>query len=151
MIGIWVAVVTAGVAYFSAGLFAAQTETAAGEHPVSIEQLSTEMTSVPMIRDGQVLGYVIIQLNYAIDKDAIKKAHIDPQPYLVDAAFRAVYLNPQADFAKLRASDIDKLTDAIKAEANRRLGDGMVQHVLLAQLNFVRKEDIRTNWVKGNH
>lgn len=56
-----------------------------------------------------------------------------------------------ADFAKLRASDIDKLTDAIKSEASHRPGDGMVQHVLLAQLNFVRKEDIRTNWVKGNH
>jgi flagellar basal body-associated protein FliL len=151
VIGIWVAVVTAGVAYFSAGFFATPPQAAAGEHAVTLEQLSTEMTSVPMIRDGQVLGYVIIQLNYAVDKDAIKKAHIDPLPYLIDAAFRAVYLNPQADFARLRASDIDKLTDAIKAEANRRLGDGMVQQVLLAQLNFVRKEDIRTNWVKQNH
>lgn len=151
MIGIWVAVVTAGVAYFSAGFFATPPEAAEGGQAVTLEQLSTEMTSVPMIRDGQVLGYVIIQLNYAIDKAAKEKAHIDPLPYLVDAAFRAVYLNPQADFAKLRASDIDKLTEAIKTEANRRLGDGMVREVLLAQLNFVRKEDIRTNWVKGNH
>lgn len=151
VIGIWVAVVTAGVAYFSAGFFAAQPETAAGDHPMNIEQLSTEMTSVPMIRNGEVLGYVIIQLNYAIDRDAIKKAHLDPLPYLIDAAFRAVFLNPQADFTKLRASDIDKLTEAIKAEANRRLGEGMVQEVLLAQLNFVRRGDIRTNWVKQNH
>lgn len=151
IIGIWVAVVTAGVAFFSAGFFATPPEAADGEHAVTLEQLSTEMTSVPMIRGGQVLGYVIIQLNYAIDKAAKEKAHIDPMPYLVDAAFRAVYLNPQADFAKLRASDIDKLTEAIKAEANRRLGEGMVREVLLAQLNFVRKEDIRTNWVKGNH
>lgn len=146
--GIWAAGVTAGVAFFSADFFAGPVAPAedAG-HPV-LEQLSTEMTSVPMIRGGTVLGYVIIQLNFSIDKAAKDKAHIDPLPYLVDAAFRAVYLNPQADFAKLRASDIDKLTEAIRTEANRRLGDGMVHQVLLAQLNFVKKEDIRTNWVK---
>ncbi len=148
LIGIWVAVVTSGVAYFSADFLSQPTKTAASGENKILEQLSTEMTSVPMIRDGAVLGYVIIQLNYAIDKDARDKAHIDPMPYLIDAAFRAVYQNSQTDFAKLRASDIDKLTEAIKTEANTRLGGDMVQDVLLAQLNFVRKEDIRTNWVK---
>jgi hypothetical protein len=148
VIGIWVAAVTAGVAYFSAGFLSQPAGPPATEEHLALEQLATEMTSVPMIRDGTVLGYVIIQLNYAIDKEAKDKAHIDPMPYLVDAAFRAVYQNSQADFAKLRASDIDKLTEAIKAEANKRLGSGMVHEVLLAQLNFVRKEDIRTNWVK---
>lgn len=148
VIGIWVAVVTAAVAYFSASFLSQPAGPAVAEEHKVLEQLSTEMTSVPMIRNGAVLGYVIIQLNYAIDKAAKDRAHIDPMPYLIDAAFRAVYQNSQTDFAKLRASDIDKLTEAIKAEANARLGDGMVQHVLLAQLNFVRKEDIRTNWVK---
>jgi len=41
--------------------------------------------------------------------------------------------------------------EAVKAEANKRLGGGMVHQVLIQQLNFVRKDDIRTNWVKDNH
>jgi flagellar basal body-associated protein FliL len=153
LIGIWVAVVTALSSYFAAGFMsqpAVPDGTGEAQHKV-LEQLSTEMTSVPMVRNGSVIGYVIIQLNFAIDKEAKDKSHVDPLPYLVDAAFRAVYQNPQADFAKLRASDIDKLTDAIKEEANQRLGHGMVDQVLIQQLNYVRREDIRTNWVKEGH
>lgn len=150
IIGIWVAAVTAAAAYFSAGLMRVPAKPQSAGEPAVLEQLSTEMTSVPMIRDGAVLGYVIIQLDFAVDKEAKEKSRIDPKPYLIDAAFRAVYQNPQADFARLRASDIDKLTEAVKAEANKRLPGGMVQQVLIQQLNFVRKGDIRTNWVKDN-
>lgn len=44
---------------------------------------------------------------------------------------------------------IDSLTAAIAAEANLRLGEGMVRHVLLQQLNYVKREEIRTNWIGG--
>ena len=145
-IGIWVALVTAAAAYFSAGFMAAPAQEA--EHGGGLEQIATEQTSVPMIRDGTILGYVIIQLNFAVDADKVADLKLEPQPFLVDAAFRAVFQNTEADFAKLRASDIDKLTDAIREEANRRMGPGAVQQVLIQQLNYVRKEDIRTHWIK---
>lgn len=147
--GIWVALVTAAAAYFSAG-FMAQPDSAAdaAAKPPELEQVSTEMTSVPMLRGGVVLGYVIIQLGYAVDKEKLAALHVEPGPYLTDAAFRAVFQNPQADFAQLRASDIDHLTEAIKSEANKRLGGDIVHEVLLQQLNFVRREDIRTHWIK---
>ena len=73
---------------------------------------------------------------------------LEPQPFLVDAAFRAIYDSPETNFAKLKPADIDKLTAKIAAEANRRIGTELVKHVLIQQLNYVRKEDIRTNWIK---
>lgn len=151
VMGIWVAAVTAGAAYVSAGIMSAPPAPDNGESLPQLEQLSTEMTSVPVIRNGAVSGYIIIQLNFAVNKEAKEQSHADPTPFLIDAAFRAVYQNPQADFQRLRASDIDKLTEAVKAEANKRLPGNMVHEVLIQQLNFVRKEDIRTNWVKDNH
>lgn len=147
-IGIWVALVTAGAAYFSAGFMAQPAATAAAEDVVELEQVETEMTSVPMLRGGVVLGYVIIQLNYAVDKAKLEAMHVEPGPFLTDAAFRAVFQSPEADFARLRASDIDALTEAIKVEANKRLGGEIVHQVLLQQLNFVRRDDIRTHWIK---
>lgn len=147
--GIWVALVTAAAAYFSAG-FMAQTpgDAAANKDTPELEQVQTEMTSVPMLRGGEVLGYVILQLNYAVDKAKLEELHVEPAPYLTDAAFRAVFQSPEADFTRLRSSDIDALTTAIKAEANKRLGGEVVHEVLLQQLNFVRRDDVRTHWIK---
>ncbi len=147
--GIWVALVTAAAAYFSAGFMAqAPGDATAEKDKPELEQVQTEMTSVPMLRGGEVLGYVIVQLNFAVDKAKLEELHVEPGPYLTDAAFRAVFLNPEADFARLRSSDIDALTASIKTEANKRLGGEVVHDVLLQQLNFVRRDDVRTHWIK---
>ena len=44
--------------------------------------------------------------------------------------------------------DLDRLTTAIAVEVNRRIGAELVRHVLLQQLNYVRRDDIRTNWIE---
>jgi hypothetical protein len=147
LVGVWVAIVTAGAAYLSATLQATPGATADKEAFQGIESISTEMTSVPMVRGGTVVGYVIIQLNFAADHAKLQALQLEPKPFLIDAAFRVIYANP-ADFTRLRAADIDALTAAIAVEANRRMGGEVVKQVLIQQLNYVRKEDIRTHWIK---
>ena len=148
-IGLWVAGVTATAAYVSAGYMTGGSHQSAGpEDYKGLEQLKTEMTSVPMIRGGVITGYVVIQLTFAADIGKLEELKLEPQPFLVDAAFRAIYDSPETNFAKLKPADIDKLTAKIAAEANRRIGTELVKHVLIQQLNYVRKEDIRTNWIK---
>lgn len=147
--GLWVALVTGASAYFAATLMSAEGSADATGEIIAPEfvELKTEMTSVPMIRGGEVLGYVIIQLSYSVDKDVLEEIKIEPKPYLVDAAFRGVFSSSQTDFRRVRSSDLDALTERIATEANRRLGRNLVQQVLIQQLNYVRKEDIRTNWI----
>jgi hypothetical protein len=148
-IGLWVAGVTATAAYVSAGYMAEGPHQSAGQEDYKgLEQLKTEMTSVPMIRGGVITGYVVIQLTFAADIGKLEELKLEPQPFLVDAAFRAIYDSPETNFAKLKPADIDKLTAKIAAEANQRIGTELVKHVLIQQLNYVRKEDIRTNWIK---
>jgi hypothetical protein len=89
-------------------------------------------------------------LNFEADKIKLEEFKLDPKPFLIDAAFRAVYSNSQSDFARLKAKDLDDLTEAIKIAANERIGGELVRQVLIQQLNYVRKEDIRTHWIKKN-
>jgi len=103
--------------------------------------------SVPMVRGGEILGYVIIQLSFAADRGELQRLQLEPEPYLVDAAFRTVFSNTQIDFRRLRSSDLEAMTAGIADEANRRLGAKLVRTVLIQQLNFVKREDIRTNWI----
>jgi hypothetical protein len=149
LIGVWIAVVTAGATYVSATMTVPLMGTAGrADDSAGVEEITTEMTSVPMIRGGSIIGYVIIQLIFEADRNMLAKLKLEPKPYLIDAAFRAVYANPQTDFTRLKASDIDALTKTIGEEANKRIGGELVKQVLIQQLNYVRKEDIRTHWIK---
>lgn len=148
-VGVWMALVTAASAYLAPMLLAQAAEGSAAQEPadLGVEELRTDMTSVPMIRDGEILGYVIMQLSFAADRGELQRLKLEPQPYLVDAAFRTVFANAAVDFRRMRPSDVEAITRGIAEEANRRLGGKLVRNVLIQQLNFVKKEDIRTNWI----
>lgn len=148
-IGVWVILVTAGATYGSVYFSSKHQEDSAANPDQGFEQLSSEMTSVPVMRDGDITGYLIMQLSFSADRRILEEKKIDPMPFLMDAAFRAIFANPDVDFRRLRDDDIDMLTGLIAKKANERVGSELVRHVLLQQLNFVKKEDIRTNWI-GN-
>jgi hypothetical protein len=151
-IGAWVILVTAGATYGSVYLATSRATTEAGEEPdLGVEELKSEMTSIPVMRDGEVIGYLILQLSFAADRRLLAERKLDPLPFMMDAAFRVGLGATDVDFRRLRSKDLDALTTAIAAEANARIGADLVRHVLLQQLNFVRKEDIRTNWIANEN
>ncbi len=149
-IGIWVILVTAGATFASVHL----ARTAGPERPVEdlgVEQMTSEMMSIPVIRGGDVSGYVILQLSFAADRALLEHRKLDPMPFMQDAAFRVVFTQPGIDFLRLKPEDLDALTDRMAKEANGRLGAALVRQVLLQQVNYVKKEDIRTNWIGTGH
>jgi hypothetical protein len=66
-----------------------------------------------------------------------------------DAAFQEIFTAETFDVRRLKKPDVENLAKAIAAEANRQLGAEIVKDVLLQQVNYVRREDIRTNWIGG--
>lgn len=147
--GIWVIFVTAGATVASVYLGGPASSSSADLDDLGVEELTADLTSVPIIRGGDVSGYVILQLSFAADRALLDDKKLDPMPYIKDAAYRVVFTSSEIDFRHLRSGDLDKLTDGIASEANRRLGANIVRQVLFQQLNFVKKEDIRTNWIGG--
>jgi hypothetical protein len=105
--------------------------------------------SIPVVRAGDITGYLVMEVSFAADKALLAEKKVEPVPFLKDAAFRVIFGSEAIDFQRLKKKDIDSLTAAIAAEANLRLGEGMVRHVLLQQLNYVKREEIRTNWIGG--
>jgi hypothetical protein len=149
LIGIWVILVTAGATFASVYLGESALGSSAETEDLGVEELTSELTSVPIIRGGDVSGYVIMQFSFAADRALLGDSRVDPMPYIKDAVFRVAFTNSEIDFRHLRSGDLDRLTDSIATEANRRLGANIVRQVLFQQLNFVKKEDIRTNWISG--
>lgn len=149
-VGAWVILVTAGATLASVYLGRPGSDATGKGEDLGVEELSSELTSVPIIRGGDVVGYVILQLSFAADRALLDPKKLDPMPYLKDQAFRVIFTSSDIDFRHLKPGDLDRLTEAIASQANSKLGMKLVRQVLFQQLNFVRKEDIRTNWIGGD-
>lgn len=151
LIGVWVILVTAGATFASVYISPQGGSGSRETEDLGTETLASELASVPIIRAGDVVGYVILQLSFGADKAELESHKIDPMPYIRDSAFRVVFSSSDIDFRRLKPGDLDALTERIAKEANKRLGSELVRQVLFQQLNYVKKEDIRTNWISGEH
>lgn len=151
LVGLWTSGVALAAAYLALMLSAAPHEKAAdGEAEKTVEFIKSDTMSVPVIREGKVMGYVVAELSFAVHRPAEAEG-AGPAPYLVDAAYRTIYENISADFGRLKPQDLKEMSEKIKAEANARLGEDMVQDVLVSSINFVGRDEIRTNWTNQNH
>ena len=148
-LGIWIILLTAGATFASTYLIPRGGHSSVPSEDKGVEQISSDLMSVPVIRGGDVVGYIILQLSFAADRSMLEQKKIEPLPFLRDAAFRTIFASTDVDFRRLKAGDLDRLSAAIVDEANSRLGEKLVRQVLLQQVNYVRKEDIRTNWISG--
>ncbi len=154
-VGLWSGGVALGAVYLAMMLNAEKP--AGGAHggeegPQVVEFVKSETMSVPVIRGGKVIGYVVTELSFAVSKSEGGEAEANaPLPYLVDAAYRSIYENVSADFEHLKPQDLKTLSETVKKTANERLGKETVKDVLISNINFVGQDELRTNWVKQNH
>jgi len=82
------------------------------------------------------------------NKTETKKLAFEPTPYLVDVAYRALYENSAIDFAQLQPQDLTLLAKKIAEGANAKLGGEIVKDVLMNEINYVPRDEVRTNWVR---
>ncbi len=149
LIGLWVCIVALGSSYFFVQMNNSSAAHVAPEAEAEvIEFIKTDMVSVPVIRQGKVQGYLVAQLSFAVNKTETKKLPFEPTPYLVDVAYRALYENSAIDFSQLQPQDLTLLAKKIAEGANAKLGSEVVKDVLMNEINYVPRDEVRTNWVR---
>lgn len=149
LVGLWVCGVALGSSYFFTQMQRSSLAHDATEEKAEIvEFIKTDMISVPVIKGGGVQGYLVAQLSFAVNKVEITRLAFEPTPYLVDVAYRALYENSAVDFSQLQPQDLPSLAKKIAEAANTKLGAVIVKDVLLNEINYVARDEVRTNWVK---
>lgn len=98
--------------------------------------------NVPMIADGALQGYVVAQLVFTADANALRNLPVPPHPFLVDETFRRLYADTSLDFSHLERYDLDSLTVQLRDAANKRLGEDVVKEVLIEEFNYFAKDDV---------
>ena len=145
LLGLWLCVVTLGSAY---GVIAWQKQqraaaVAAAIQPSVLEQVQTKVINVPIISDGAVQGYVLAQFAFTIEANKLKELSTKPDLILVDEAFKLIYAGEAVDFRHLRRADVDALSKMLLTNVNKRLGQDLVHDVLVQQLNYLPRDQLR--------
>jgi hypothetical protein len=125
------------------------TQEAAATEP-EFSQISSDINGVPILQNGQVVGYFVVKVSSIVDRSLVNWPVEDLKPPLMDAAIRAV-----ADFARngvqqINSVQMKSLTNTILANAVANIGQGAVKAVYVEQFNYVTKAEIRENLFKVN-
>ena len=83
-----------------------------------------------------------------MEPNQIKKLSIPAPALITDQVYSYLYSNPQIDFTKKETIDLDAFRKAIRDTVNARVGVELVHDVLIDQVNFLSKDEIRDNAIR---
>ena len=143
---LWLLAVTVGVLFYS---FNAAETSPSGEKPAvtlgGLDYIKTEVVSVPVLKNASIDGYFLGRFVYTADPEKLKKIKIPVDSLIVDQVYTYLYGNPLIDFSQVKAMDLDAFRTGIRDTINERLGDKVIHEVLVEQLDYLSKAEIRDN------
>jgi hypothetical protein len=146
---LWICAATVGAVFYSYQAAGARGE---GEAPKpllgGLDYVDTDIISVPLIRDSAIKGYFLTKLVYTVEPAEMAKLSIPATALMTDQVYSYLYSNPQIDFTRTATIDIDAFRNNIRDSINARVGAKIVQDVLVDQVNFLSKDEIRDNAIK---
>ena len=108
-----------------------------------IVQKKTRAINVPILAEGQVKGYVVAQFGYTAEEEALKSLPSAPDPLILDEAFRMIYEDDRRDFRNFRKTDLGAMAAELKSRIGARTKSDAIRDLMIEDLNYVSKDDIR--------
>ncbi|MBX5008552.1 hypothetical protein HJB67_00900 [Rhizobium lentis] len=143
--GIWVCAITLASVYFSVYLATAPAPAAIDSKQGALELVKGETITVPVIGDGAVTGYFLGRISFMMNKEMLKGVTLPLTEMTTDQLFSLLVGNKMVDLAHIKSFDPKAFRDEIKKGMNERLGGEYVADVMLEQLDYLSKEEVKEN------
>lgn len=144
VVGFWVCLVTLGAVFFSVQMATAPVADIGDNAKKDPGQLVRgEPITVPLIADGSIKGYFLGRISFMMNKDKIKGVELPMTEMMTDEMFTLLVGNKMVDITNMSSFDLATFRETIKTDLNKRLGEGFVEEVMVEQLDYLSKEDIR--------
>ncbi|WP_075997058.1 hypothetical protein [Salaquimonas pukyongi] len=114
-----------------------------GEGKPQLEYVNLPPITSVIIRDRKIRGYVIAEFSVSIAKGKREQIKRPLELVLRDLVIKGMHANKKLDIFKLDDFDVAAFSDELREKLNEKLGEGFVDSVLVQDLNFVSKEDVR--------
>ena len=137
-VAIWACLVMVGATFGASYVMKMKSEKEnAKPTEAAFETRKTRELNIPIIRDGAVKGYVVVQLNYVVDLEAAKSQPVPPEAFVTDETFQYIYGDEKIDFAHLDRVDIGKMTETLIQKVNTRLRSNVITDMGVVEFNFL--------------
>ncbi|MGF0537354.1 hypothetical protein ACQQ2Q_05110 [Agrobacterium sp. ES01] len=144
--GVWVCIVSLGAVYMSVHMAMAPPEpTDEEKRKAALQLVRGESITIPMIADGRVNGYFVGRISFMMEGEKIKGLDLPMTELMTDELFTLLVGNEMIDISHAAAFNVGDFRDTIKKDLNERLGDELIDEVLVEQLDYISKDDIRAN------
>lgn len=143
--GVWVCAITLASVYFSVYLATAPAPAETTTRQSALELVKGETITVPIIGDGAVTGYFLGRLSFMMNKDMVKNVTLPLTELTTDELFTLLVGNRMIDIANIKSFDPQAFRDAVRKNMNERLGGEYVADVMIDQLDYLSKEDVKEN------
>jgi hypothetical protein len=137
LVGLWAVCVTLGAGYAVASFKLDAGEEEPAPRLEGLRYTSLPTLSVPVVQDGGVAGYVVVRLVYTADAAVLRNLAAEPDAFISDEVFRAIYGSAEAAFGELVRFDLGALAEEARQRVNERMGDEVVQDLLVDGLNYI--------------
>jgi hypothetical protein len=146
---LWLVAVTLGTVIFSFSMSGSKADKAP-QHAFfgGLDYVKTDIISVPLMKNEEVYGYFLTRLVYTVEPAVMKTLSLPAEALLVDEVYTYLYANPEIDFADYARLDLGKLRTGIREAVNKRVGKNLVHDVLIEQIDFLTKAEIRDNTIR---
>ena len=145
---IWICVVTIGAVFYSFQSAGARSS----EEPLpllgGLDYVKTEIISIPLLKDSKIAGYFLTRLVYTVEAEMLAKLSVPADAVIVDEVYTYLYSNPAIDFSRPGTVDLEAFRASIRDSINARVEAKLVHDVLIEQIDFLSKEEIRDNTIR---
>jgi len=146
---IWVCGVAIAAVFYSFQMASAKID-APAPAPMfgGLDYIKTDVVSVPVMSNGRIDGYFLTRLVYTADPKNIARLSVPAEALLTDEVYSYVYGNPTLDFANHETLDLDQFRAGLRDSINKRVDVDLIQEILIEQVDFLSKEEIRDNTIR---
>lgn len=106
-----------------------------------LDYVRTGIISVPVFDRGKVHGYFLARLVFTADGKRLAQLRLPVEALLSDQVYSHLYGHPEIDFTRREALDVDAFRESIRAGVNARLGEALIQEVLVEQVDYLPREN----------
>ena len=148
--GVWICAVTLGAVYYSVQrALPPSPDSLAAEQEAALEYIRGESLSIPVIANGEVSGYFVAKITVRVDRAKIGKVEIPLKQLMTDELITLLSSTSMTNLAHVRTFDQAAFKQHVQTGLNAKLGEGVVDTVLIEQLDYLSKADIRARNGEG--
>ncbi len=146
---IWLCAVTIGAVFYSYQNASAKLNAPAPPPLLGgLDYIKTEIVSVPVLHEGRIGGYFLTRLVYTVEPQKMAKLSVPADALIVDQVYSYIYGNPDLDFINHETLDLDAFRAGIRKKINEKVGEELIHDILVEQVDFLSKEEIRDNTIR---